>query len=296
MTHDKLTLIRRAALCVGVGAALVLFSSFGAARHASSAAASEAPVASAELAVPSAAPVASAAPSPSPSAIPDPKGLPLDRQAALSSAIRANGDAVAWLVIPGAGVDSAVMQGADNAQYLQLDELGNYSEWGCYYADCRDVFSARDKLVDNTVIFGHSQSDCDAVNGLRFTTLHRYTDAEYVQANPYIYLSIPGADMVFEIAAVFFTDVDFDYINPSPSALGGTAYYDEIARANWLSGASAALSPEDVLLTLSTCCRKYDVNNTGNHRLVVVARLLPADSAPPPYSVTQADAPLMPAE
>ena len=34
-------------------------------------------------------------------------------------------------------------------------------------------------------------------------------------------------------------------------------------------------SEGDTFLTLSTCCRKYDKTNSGNQRLVVMAKLLP---------------------
>lgn len=63
--------------------------------------------------------------------------------------------------MPGAEVDDAVMQAADNGYYLQKDENGNFSEWGCYYAHCDDHLSSRSALDKNTVIFGHSATNCD---------------------------------------------------------------------------------------------------------------------------------------
>lgn len=281
--------LRRAALCAGAVLVLALFTSFGASRHSSGASddIGAASLGDVTAAVPSA--VVSAAPTES-SAVAS--AQPVDRQDELAAAKRANADAVAWIVMPGAEVDAAVMQGENNAVYLQLDELGNYSAWGCYYADARDDLSSRTALVKNTVIYGHSQSDCDP-DGERFTKLHRYTDADYVCANPYIYLSVPGDDLVFQIAAVFFTDVSFDYINPDPAALGGTVFYDTVAAANYLAGDVATLTPGDTLLTLSTCCRQHDPERTGNHRLVVIAKLVQPDAAVP-YAVTQAANPTTP--
>ena len=174
----------------------------------------------------------------------------VDRQEQLAAAKKANPDAVAWLYMPGAEVDDAVMQAADNGYYLQKDENGNFSEWGCYYAHCDDHLGSRSALDKNTVIFGHSATNCDP-DGPKFTKLHRYMDADFVQENPYIYLSVEGDDMVFQITACFITDIDFDYIAPNPTG------------------------EEDTVLTLSTCCRKYDEYNTGNQRLVLMAKLLP---------------------
>lgn len=283
--------LQRAALCAGAVLVLALFTSFGAARNKPGDTAdigADSPGGAAESSGGAASAVVTAAPG---SAGGGASLQGVNRQAELAAAKRANGDAVAWIVMPGAEVDHAVMQGDDNAQYLQLDELGNYAEWGCYYADCRDKLSSRSALVKNTVIYGHSQSDCDP-DGERFTKLHRYTDAAFVRDNPYIYLSVDGEDLVFQIAAVFFTDVSFDYINPDPAALGGTTFYDTVAAANYLAGDAAALTPADTLLTLSTCCRQHDAERTGNHRLVVIAKL--ADGQPADYDITQAPNPVTP--
>ena len=71
----------------------------------------------------------------------------------------------------------------------QKDENGNYSEWGCYYAHCDNRLSSRSKLDRNTVIFGHSASNCNP-DGPKLTKLHRYMDADYVKENPYVYSSM----------------------------------------------------------------------------------------------------------
>lgn len=294
------------ALCVGAVLVLALFTSFGAARHTTGSTGSSAAGESAAYADKAettggafaAASGVGTGEKDGESAAADTQsaalGEPIDRQAQLKAAKSANADAVAWLVIPGADVDNAVMQSTDNAHYLQLDELGNYDEWGCYYADCRDNLTSRADLVKNTVIFGHSQSDCDEINGARFTKLHRFTDAAYVQQNPYIFLSLDGEDMVFEIAAVFFTDVAFDYINPDPAALGGSTFFDTVSAANHIKTSTGEPNVDDTLLTLSTCCRKYDPDNTGRHRLVVMARLLENGAQRDPITVEQAQTPLMP--
>ena len=171
--------------------------------------------------------------------------------------------------MPGAEVDDPVVQAKDNAYYLQKDENGNYSEWGCYYAHCDNRLSSRSKLDRNTVIFGHSASNCDP-DGPKLTKLHRYMDADYVKENPYIYLSVKGENMVFQITACFITDIDFDYIAPNPTG------------------------EEDTVLTLSTCCRKYDEYNTGNQRLVLMAKLLPEGAIAQGFTVRLAPEPEMP--
>ena len=193
----------------------------------------------------------------------------VDRQKELKDARKKYSDAVAWLYMPGAEVDDPIVQAKDNAYYLQKDENGNYSEWGCYYAHCDNRLSSRSKLDRNTVIFGHSASNCDP-DGPKLTKLHRYMDADYVKENPYVYLSVKGEDMVFQITACFITDIDFDYIAPNPTG------------------------EEDTVLTLSTCCRKYDEYNTGNQRLVLMAKLLPEGAIAQDFTVRLTPEPEMP--
>ena len=95
-------------------------------------------------------------------------------------------------------------------------------------------------------------------------------NADYVKENLYIYLSVKGDDMVFQITACFITDIDFDYIAPNPTG------------------------EEDTVLTLSTCCRKYDKTNSGNQRLVVMAKLLPEGATEQAFTVKLVKKPEMP--
>ena len=185
------------------------------------------------------------------------------------------------------------MQAEDNGHYLWLGEDGKYSTWGCYYAHCENKFGGRDRLDANTTIFGHSASNCDP-NGPKLTKLYRYMDADYVKEHPYIYLSVAGEDLVFQITALFITDIAFDYIAPNPTGSELTEFFRTVARKNWLNFGGVTFSEGDTVLTLSTCCRKYDTAKTGNQRLVVMAKLLPEGATAQPYTVSLAENPEMP--
>ena len=217
----------------------------------------------------------------------------VNRQAELADAKSKNPDAVAWLYIPGAEVDDPVMQAEDNGYYLKLDENGEYAMWGCYYAHCENEIGGRDKLDKNTTIFGHSANDCDP-DGVRFTKLHRYMDADFVKKNPYIYLSVDGDDLIFQITALFITDIGFDYIAPDPTGDDLTSFFETVARKNWLAFDGVTFSEGDTFLTLSTCCRKYDKTNSGNQRLVVMAKLLPEGATEQAFTVKLVKKPEMP--
>ena len=112
--------------------------------------------------------------------------------------------------------------------------------------------------------------------------------------NPYIYLSVAGDDMVFQITACFITDIGFDYIAPDPEGQALTDFFAQVARKNWLAFDGVTFGEEDTVLTLSTCCRKYDMENTGNLRLVVMAKLLPEGAAAQDFTVRAVSDPEMP--
>ena len=122
----------------------------------------------------------------------------------------------------------------------------------------------------------------------------RYMDADFVKEHPYIYLSVDGEDMIFQITALFVTDIGFDYIAPGPTGDDLTSFFETVARKNWLDFDGVTFSEEDSVLTLSTCCRKYDKTNSGNQRLVVMAKLLPEGATAQEFSVSLVDDPEMP--
>ena len=119
-------------------------------------------------------------------------------------------------------------------------------------------------------------------------------DADYMKENPYVYLAVKGEDMVFQITACFITDIGFDYIAPDPTGDDLVSFFETVARKNWLDFDGVTFSEEDTVLTLSTCCRKYDKANTGNQRLVVMAKLLPEGATAQKFSVSLVDSPEMP--
>ena len=119
-------------------------------------------------------------------------------------------------------------------------------------------------------------------------------DADFVKEHPYIYLSVNGEDMIFQIAALFVTDISFDYIAPDPTGDDLTSFFETVARKNWLDFDGVTFSEDDTVLTLSTCCRKYDDANTGNQRLVVMAKLLPKGATAQEFRVSLVDDPEMP--
>ena len=211
------------------------------------------------------------------------------RQSKLADAAAQNPDTVAWLYLPGTEVDDPVVQAADNDYYLQRSFEGEYSVWGCYFADYLNTLGSRDTLDANTIIYGHAYKTEDP-NERKFTQLFHYCDLDFVRDNPYIYLSLDGEDLIFEVCAVFFTDIDFDYINPTPP----DSFYSTVAAKNEYIFDGLTLAPGDKVLTLSACSHRYDTENTRNQRLVVMAKLLPEGATVQEVTVTPNPSPERP--
>ncbi len=183
-----------------------------------------------------------------------------------------------------------MLQATDKDYYLQRTFEGEYSVWGCYFADHLNTLDSRDTLDTNTVIYGHAYKNEDP-NERKFTQLFKYLDPAFVEQNPYLYLALDGEDLVFQVAAVFFTDISFDYINPNPPQRD---FHKTVASKNELVIDELNFGPGDHVLTLSTCSHRYDVDNTRNHRLVVMAKLLPENAVVQEITVRQNSCPERP--
>lgn len=193
---------------------------------------------------------------------------PADVLDSLDYEIRVNRDTVGWLEVPGTDINNSVLQSHDNSFYLRRNERGQDDVYGCYFADYECSIGYRDALSPNTIIYGHS-SPGDDPDGLRFSQLFRFTDPEFAEATPVIRFSTMEGFMDWQIFAVFYTDVSFNYISADPPG-GVTGMADE-AKEKSLYDYGVEVWPNDHVLALSTCTERY---GDSSHRFVVMARLL----------------------
>ena len=208
----------------------------------------------------------------------------------LQEAIEANPDTVAWLVIPGTDINEAVVQAQDNDYYLRRNALGEPENWGCTFSDYINVLTSRNALHPNSILYGHSHNSEDP-DLPQFTQLFRFLDEDFLKENPAFSLFLPDGDRLdFQIAAVFYTDISFDYIDPFPNE----DYYSKVADRNEYKFENISINPDDKLLTLSTCSYCYDINNTHNHRFVVLGKLLPQDEEAQTPVLSKASSPVRP--
>ena len=184
-----------------------------------------------------------------------------------------NADFVAWLKIPGTGIDVPVVQAEDNEQYLRKDFYGEYSVYGNPFLDYRNRLDTlfRDGVCTPTV-YGHNMLD-----NLVFAQVLQYKKKEFYTAHPVVELQTVYGDTKWKIIAAFLVnstaDMDngytLEYNFTNCSAASFRQYLEELYKRSYIH-TGVDVSESDVLLTLSTC----DKAQITEGRFVVVARLL----------------------
>ena len=171
-----------------------------------------------------------------------------------------NGDAIAWIYSEGTVIDYPIVQGGDNAFYLDHLFSGG---WGSAGAIFMDVDNAADFTDANTVVYGHHMN-----NGSMFASLSNYRDQEYYEQHPTMHLYTPIGDYTIEIFSGYVRDasaIPHDFDTPEDFV----AYVDMVrGLSNFRS--DVAVEEGDRIITLSTCSYVTD-----NARYVVHGKLVP---------------------
>ena len=204
-----------------------------------------------------------------------------------------NKDTIGWIYIDGTTVNDVVVKvnyNDDNKYYLRRNANGENDNDGCYYADWRCKTGNRNSISKNTVVYGHNLGRSASglipdyqnhANGPKFAQLLKYQDEEFAKTHPYIYYSTIEEDMVWQVFAVFYTDIKFDYIEPNPA---DATFNSLLKKAQDLSfyNYDVEVSNNDKILTLSTCTYRMaddtKLHYPNDYRYVVMAKLLPADA------------------
>lgn len=164
-----------------------------------------------------------------------------------------NANLYAWIYIPGTGIDLPVMQAygeMDDNFYLNHDMDNNYDRNGLPYTQ---KANAKDFSDPVTVIYGHNMLQ----DGVMFSNLLYYKDADFFAENEYIYIYQPFRVLTYRIVSAHVFDTrhilnSYDFTKESDLR----DYLDYILAphtmiANVREGVE--LTTEDHILTLSTC-------------------------------------------
>lgn len=193
-----------------------------------------------------------------------------------------NSDVVGWLEVPGTSIDDVVVWYPNdyNEYYLRKDVYKRYNQAGSYYADFRNTFDgAAAGLSRNTVLYGHSLDMNDSPDAPYFSQLKKFLDPEFAENHPYLYFSVEGEELVWEIFAVFHSTIALPYNVPQQSNEEFTNLISEVnKRSEYFYDVDVSTS--DKILTLSTCVYRYTPGVYPNdYRYVVMAKLVDSSEA-----------------
>lgn len=174
-----------------------------------------------------------------------------------------NKNIIAWLYIPGTGVDYPVIKATDNDFYLNHDIYGQSSIYGSIYLDQRYYHMEDINEVDNIIIYGHNMGHW---NTSMFGKLMKYKEQDYYSKHKDIYLYTPTENSTYKVVNIVRTTVSnkwYQFTTLSGSELS----LDELKNCldkDALYQCKQLKKSSDKFITLSTC--DYD----GNYRILVV--------------------------
>lgn len=156
-----------------------------------------------------------------------------------------NADVVGWIVLPGTGISYPLLQSADNQYYLNHDWQRNYNTGGSIYLDYR---CSPDFTDFHTILYGHRMA-----NGSMFAALKYYKDLSYWQEHPNVYIVTDAAVYQYRIFAAWNAPVDSGLYVLDFASEQERARFLELGIRSSVLATELAPTPEDTILTLSTC-------------------------------------------
>jgi len=174
-----------------------------------------------------------------------------------------NPDAVGWILSENTKISYPLVQGRDNAYYLNHLVSNEVNKLGSIFVDYRNN---RDFSDEHTLIFGHNMND-----GSMFNDLENYKDPNYYKNHKAIYLLTKGQYFRVDILAGYLTNpqkIDQIYFNFDTQE----AKKQYISEARRLSSfqSEVVLSEEDKIVSFFNC--DYA---TEDSRFVLIGKLVP---------------------
>lgn len=171
-----------------------------------------------------------------------------------NSLLSRNSDVKAWIQIPDTNVNYPILQGETNDTYIHSDIDGNDFNAGSIFVASEN----QNPFVDiNTVIYGHNMK-----NGSMFHDIKSYTDQEFADEHPYIYIYLPDGT-VSEYKVVSAHIISETSVLYNTNIVNIQDFYQEMLKGNDISVDFDANSNLPVI-TLSTCTSGGGENGKRN--------------------------------
>lgn len=173
-----------------------------------------------------------------------------------------NPDVTAWLSADKSVIDYPVVQGEDNAYYLNHLFTGERNRMGALFMDYRAPADFSGKC---TAVYGHHMKD-----GSMFTSLTRYRRQDYYDTHPLMRLSVPGQEYELHLFAGIIGDGSYEFVRFTfDGEADFLAYIDELKAASTFKS-EVAVDGSDKIVALATCTYEFD-----NARYVLFGKLQP---------------------
>lgn len=174
-----------------------------------------------------------------------------------------NSDIIAWLYIPGCGINFPIVQGTDNEYYLQHTVEGNYNTMGSVFMDYN---AHSDFSDDNSIIYGHSVE-----GGGMVTDLKKFADQQFFNEHPYFYILTPEQNYKCDVWLFSKTQDSSDtYITSF-----GDFKEESLQKMQQLALYENPMTVDAPLVSISTCDLDYGFHS--DRRLVLTAIMHPTD-------------------
>ena len=196
-------------------------------------------------------------PSPVPTATPAPTSTPVPTPitgktgADLAACRKRNKDFIAWIQIPGTGIDYPIVATNDTDYYLNHSFDGKTSSLGTLFSLGKSNWKSPSK---NTAIYGHNISSSKRM----FSELHKYKQESFYKAHPLIYLDSWYRPGVYRIFAAF--DITVGDWDPSTASFASKSeFLSFVDRAKSLTpyDTGVTVGPNDSIISLITCDKEF---------------------------------------
>ncbi len=182
-----------------------------------------------------------------------------------------NSDIKGWIKIDHTVIDYPVLQSEEPTFYLDHDYEKNRSRYGSIFIDSNCKDGAKSK---NILLHGHHMKD-----GQMFAAILKFSDAEFCKICPTITFEAPDCDEnKWKIFSIFKTNTRpeqgkiFNYLVFSFGDDKSFLNYIYQLKIRSLVDTGVDISPNDQIITLSTCSYEFD-----DFRTVLAARKIRPD-------------------
>ena len=170
-----------------------------------------------------------------------------------------NEDVVGWVSVAGTVIDYPVVQAEDNDFYLRRNIHGEKANAGTIFMDYRSDALAKEKHV---ILYGHHMR-----NGTMFKDLVKYNDETFFLEHGTVNFDTLYEEAEWEVFSVYVTNPNFNYRQTHFSTEEEYLKFIDMIADKSIYQKEMVFTPEDQILTLSTCTYVYD-----DARFVVHAR------------------------